>query len=76
MPTKQPLPLVQLGPVGHYRIPTVVRVEGAAFPPGEVQARIHLRLETGHLLDMPLAQATIDELHASLAKLATPPEVG
>ena len=73
---QQPLPLVQLGPVAHYRIPTVVRVEGAAFPAGEVQARIHLRLESGHLLDMPLTQATIDELHASLGKLATPPEVG
>ena len=76
MPAKQSLPLVQLGPVGDYRIPTVVRVEGAAFSRGKVKARIQLRLETGHLLDMRLTQASIDELHALLRTLATPPEVG
>jgi hypothetical protein len=33
---QQPRPLVELGPRGHYRLPPLAQIRGAAFPPGEV----------------------------------------
>jgi hypothetical protein len=66
---QQPLPLVELGPRGHYRLPALAQIRGAAFPPGEVLTRLHLVLETGHQLDMPLTRVLAEELRNSLTAI-------
>ncbi len=73
MPPQQPLPLLPLPPQGHYRLPTVYREEGAVVVSDGGPVRIHLRLETGLLLDLPLTQATIDALYLALKSLTTKP---
>lgn len=65
----QPLPLLKLGPKGHYLLPPLARFLGAAFPPGEVLTRLHLVLESGHQLDMPLTRQLAEELRNSLAAI-------
>lgn len=66
---QQPRPLVELGPKGHYRLPPLVQIRGVAFPPGEVLTQLHLVLETGHELDMPLTRAVAEKLHSSLTAI-------
>ena len=66
---QQPLPLLELGPKGHYLLPVLAQIQGAAFPPGEVLTRLHLVLESGHQLDMPLTRAVAEELHKSLTEI-------
>ncbi len=66
---QQPRPLVELGPKGHYRLPALVHVLGAAFPSGEVLTRLHLELESGHQLDIPLTRALAEELRNSLTAI-------
>ena len=66
---QQPLPLLALGPKGHYLLPALVRLLGGAFPPGEVLIRLHLELETGHQLDIPLTRAMAVELRNSLTAI-------
>jgi hypothetical protein len=59
---QQPRPLVELGPRGHYRLPPLAQIRGAAFPPGKVLTRLHLVLESGHELDIPLTRILAEEL--------------
>jgi hypothetical protein len=66
---QQPRPLVELGPRDHYRLPPLAQIRGAAFPPGEVLTRLHLVLESGHELDLPLTRALAEELRNSLTAI-------
>ena len=68
---QQPLPLAELGPRGHYRIPPIVPVTGVVFSSTTQPIRIHLVLETGHVLDIPMTQAVLDDLYGALKSLAT-----
>jgi hypothetical protein len=68
---QQPRPIVELGPRGHYRLPPLAQIRGAAFPPGEVLTRLHLVLESGHELDIPLTRALAEDLRNSLTAILT-----
>ena len=59
---QQPKPLVELGPEDHYRLPETMQIQGAAFVPSEGRVRIHLILETGHVLDIPMTLDTATSL--------------
>jgi hypothetical protein len=61
------LPLLKLGPKGHYRLPTLVQITGAASSPGKVLTRLHLVLESEHRLDLPLTKIVAEELRNSLS---------
>jgi len=66
---QQPRPLLELGPKNHYLLPPLVQIRGAAFPQGKTLTRLHLVLESGHELDIPLTRAMAEELHNSLTAI-------
>jgi hypothetical protein len=68
---QQPLPLLPLPRLGHFRLPEVVKENGAVVSSGGGLTRIHLQLETGLQLDLPLSQAAILELAAALTALVS-----
>ena len=63
----RPLPHVELGPRGHYLLPPIVQVVGVAKSLGTEPTRMHVRLATGHELDIPV----IPDAIVSLAKHLT-----
>jgi len=66
---QQPRPHVELGPKGHYRLPALVQIRGAAVLQGEELTRLHLVLESGHELDMPLTRALAEQLRNLLTAI-------
>jgi hypothetical protein len=62
-------PLLPLPPKGHYLLPPLGQLQGAAFPQGEALTRLHLVLESGHQLDMPLTRPQAEALHRSLTAI-------
>lgn len=66
-------PLVELGPPGHYRTPPAIQALGVVMPSYKAPAQIRLALESGHELDIPVTQDTIDALYRSLRSMTTRP---
>jgi len=65
------IPLLPLPPKGHYPLPSLLRDEGSAVQTDTGPILLHLRLESGLLLDLPLSQETIDGLILTLGHMTT-----
>jgi hypothetical protein len=61
------LPHVELGPRGHYLLPPITRVVGGVTPLSKEPVRIHVRLATGHELDIPVIRDAIESLVRQLS---------
>ena len=75
MPTNPSPTLVQLGPPGPYETPVVEAFQKLSVDQGTRLTRVHLRLEGGAELLVPLPPSVVEKLHVELGEYYEYPDI-